>query len=73
MRFKRLTSMVVIGSMGLAPLAGCESLPGGEKEQGAVIGLPCLVHIKARRMADNSIETLIGGQARYGMKGTLAL
>ena len=38
MRFKRLTSMVVIGSMGLAPLAGCESLPGGEKEQGAVIG-----------------------------------
>jgi hypothetical protein len=30
--------MVVIGSMGLAPLAGCESLPGSEKEQGAVIG-----------------------------------
>lgn len=38
MGFKRLMSMVVIGSMGLAPLAGCESLPGGEKEQGAVIG-----------------------------------
>jgi hypothetical protein len=28
----------VIGSLGLAPLAGCENLPGNEKEQGAVIG-----------------------------------
>jgi hypothetical protein len=28
----------VIGSLGLAPLAGCENLPGSQKEQGAVIG-----------------------------------
>ena len=38
MRFTKFTAMVVTGSIALAPLAGCESLPGDEKEQGAVIG-----------------------------------
>lgn len=28
----------LIGSMALAPLTGCQNLPGGKKEQGAVIG-----------------------------------
>jgi hypothetical protein len=37
-RFTKCTALVLSGSIGLAPLAGCESLPGGEKEQGAVIG-----------------------------------
>ena len=38
MRFIKTTALVLSASIGLAPLAGCESLPGGEKEQGAVIG-----------------------------------
>ena len=38
MRFVKMTALVLSASIGLAPLAGCESLPGGEKEQGAVIG-----------------------------------
>jgi hypothetical protein len=38
MRFVKTTALVLSASIGLAPLAGCESLPGGEKEQGAVIG-----------------------------------
>jgi len=37
--FKRAAiSTALIGSLALAPLAGCENLPGGKKEQGAVIG-----------------------------------
>ena len=38
MRFAKTTVLVLSASIGLAPLAGCESLPGNEKEQGAVIG-----------------------------------
>jgi uncharacterized membrane protein YebE (DUF533 family) len=38
MRFIKTSALVLSASIGLAPLAGCESLPGGEKEQGAVIG-----------------------------------
>ncbi len=38
MRFMQTTALVLSASIGLAPLAGCESLPGEEKEQGAVIG-----------------------------------
>ena len=38
MRFIKTTALLLSASVGLAPLAGCESLPGGEKEQGAVIG-----------------------------------
>jgi len=38
MRFAKTTMLVLSASIGLAPLTGCESLPGGEKEQGAVIG-----------------------------------
>ena len=38
MRFIKTTALVLSASIGLAPLAGCESLPGSEKEQGAVIG-----------------------------------
>jgi hypothetical protein len=30
--------MLLTASIGLAPIAGCESLPGNEKQQGAVIG-----------------------------------
>jgi hypothetical protein len=33
-----LISTALIGSLSLAPLAGCSSLPGNSKEQGAVIG-----------------------------------
>ena len=38
MRFVKTTALVLSASIGIAPLAGCENLPGGEKEQGAVIG-----------------------------------
>ena len=38
MRKHTLISTALIGSLTLAPLVGCESLPGGSKEQGAVIG-----------------------------------
>ena len=41
MRNKKWMSGLLIGSLGLAPVAGltgCESLPGDEKTQGAVIG-----------------------------------
>jgi hypothetical protein len=38
MRNKTLISTMLIGGLGLSPITGCENLPGGEKEQGAVIG-----------------------------------
>jgi len=38
MRNTRLVCSAVISSFILGPLAGCESLPGNKKEQGAVIG-----------------------------------
>jgi len=38
MRMIKTTALLLSASIGLAPLAGCESLPGNEKEQGAVIG-----------------------------------
>jgi hypothetical protein len=41
MRWQRTTALLLAGSVGLSslgPLTGCESLPGDEKTQGAVIG-----------------------------------
>jgi uncharacterized membrane protein YebE (DUF533 family) len=38
MRFLKTSALVLSASIGLAPLAGCESLPGNEKQQGTVIG-----------------------------------
>ena len=38
MRFAKTTAALLSASIFLAPVTGCESLPGGEKEQGAVIG-----------------------------------
>ena len=38
MRFPKTTAVVLSASFLLSPLVGCESLPGDEKEQGAVIG-----------------------------------
>ncbi len=35
---KSMISTALIGSLALAPLSGCESLPGNDKQQGAVIG-----------------------------------
>jgi hypothetical protein len=35
---RTVVSTLLIGSMALAPLTGCEDLPGDEKTQGAVIG-----------------------------------
>ena len=38
MKHRTLVSCALIGSLALAPLSGCSNLPGGAKEQGAVIG-----------------------------------
>ncbi|MFW6060934.1 MAG: glycine zipper domain-containing protein [Phycisphaeraceae bacterium] len=35
---RRTGAVLLAGSLALAPVAGCEDLPGGEAEQGAVIG-----------------------------------
>ena len=35
---KKSASCVVLAAVAAGPVAGCQSLPGGEKEQGAVIG-----------------------------------
>jgi glycine zipper 2TM protein len=34
----RAISCVLVGCIGLAPMTGCENLPGNQKEQGAVVG-----------------------------------
>jgi uncharacterized protein YcfJ len=38
MTMRTLVTTALVGSLALAPLTGCESAPGGPKEQGAVIG-----------------------------------
>jgi len=38
MKHRRTIGLVLTTSFALAPLTGCESLPGSKKEQGAVIG-----------------------------------
>ena len=38
MRNRTLITSTLIGALALSPLVGCESLPGDEKSQGAVIG-----------------------------------
>src|SRR5687768_18287195 len=35
---RKLVATALMGSLALGPVVGCESLPGNEKEQGAVIG-----------------------------------
>src|SRR5687768_5086603 len=35
---KSMISTALIGSLVMAPLTGCESLPGSDEQQGAVIG-----------------------------------
>jgi hypothetical protein len=35
---KTMISAALMGSLALAPMTGCESLPGNDKQQGAVIG-----------------------------------
>lgn len=65
--WKPLTSMVVIGSLGLAPLAGCENLPGNKKQQGAVIGGVGGAAAGAAISKDNRVlGALIGGALGAG-------
>ncbi len=35
---QKMTALALMGSLTVGPLVGCSSLPGGDKEQGAVIG-----------------------------------
>jgi Glycine zipper len=67
MRFTRFTAVVLSGAIGLAPLAGCESLPGDEKEQGAVIGGVGGAAAGAALSEDNRLlGALIGGALGAG-------
>lgn len=62
---RKLVAAAVIGSLSLgslAPLGGCESLPGGGKEQGAVIGGAGGAAAGAAVSKDNRLlGALIGG------------
>src|SRR5687767_2803491 len=59
---RKLISAALIGSLTLAPLSGCESLPGGGKEQGAVIGGAGGAAAGAAISKDNRLlGALIGG------------
>ena len=65
--WKQMTAMVVIGSLGIAPMTGCENLPGGEKEQGAVIGGVGGAAAGAAVAKDNRLlGALIGGAIGAG-------
>jgi hypothetical protein len=67
MRRTKLTSLVLAASIGLAPLAGCENLPGGKKEQGAVIGGVGGAVAGAAIAKDNrALGALIGGALGAG-------
>jgi Glycine zipper len=67
MRRTKLTLMVLTASIGLAPLAGCENLPGNKKEQGAVIGgVGGAVAGAALGKGNRGIGALIGGALGAG-------
>lgn len=71
MRFTKTTILVLSASIGLAPLAGCESLPGNEKQQGAVIGgaggaaAGAVIGGKDHRLGGAVIGGLIGAGSGY--------
>ena len=63
----KLTCMVLTASIGLAPLVGCENLPGNKKEQGAVIGgVGGAVAGAAIGKNNRAIGALIGGALGAG-------
>ena len=67
MRRTKLTCLVLTASIGLAPLAGCENLPGNKKEQGAVIGGVGGAVAGAAIAKDNrALGALIGGALGAG-------
>jgi hypothetical protein len=56
-----------MGTLGLAPIAGCESLPGNEKQQGAVIGgVGGAVAGAALSKNNRALGALIGGALGAG-------
>jgi hypothetical protein len=66
LRRKAITSLLV-GAFALGPIAGCENLPGNEKEQGAVIGGVGGAAAGAAIAKDNRIlGALIGGALGAG-------
>lgn len=66
--FKRaLVSTALIGSLSLAPLTGCENLPGNSKQQGTVIGGAGGAAIGAAVAKNNRLlGALIGGALGAG-------
>jgi hypothetical protein len=67
MRFKTTTALLLTSSLALAPLAGCESLPGNKKQQGAVIGGVGGAAAGAAVSKDNrALGALIGGALGAG-------
>jgi hypothetical protein len=71
MRFAKTTMLVLSASIGLAPLAGCESLPGNEKQQGTVMGgaggaaAGAAIGGKDHRLGGAVIGGLIGAGSGY--------
>src|SRR5947207_5523189 len=67
MRITKLTCLTLSRSIGLAPLAGCENLPGNKKEQGAVIGgVGGAVAGAAIAKNNRALGALIGGALGAG-------
>ena len=71
MKKRTIVSSALIGSLALAPLAGltgCSSLPGGSKEQGAVIGGVggALAGAALGGRTDRALGALIGGAVGAG-------
>jgi hypothetical protein len=67
MRRTKVTLLVLTASVGLAPLAGCENLPGNKKEQGAVIGgVGGAVAGAALGKGNRGLGALIGGALGAG-------
>ena len=63
----KLTCLVLTASIGLAPLVGCENLPGNKKEQGAVIGgVGGAVAGAAVGKGNRGLGALIGGALGAG-------
>jgi hypothetical protein len=67
LRRQRIVGTLLIGSLSLAPIAGCENLPGGPKSQGAVIGGAGGAAVGAAVAKNNRLlGALIGGALGAG-------
>ena len=66
--WQKTTAAVLMGSLALGPIVGCESLPGSDEEQGAVIGGVggALAGAAVAGSEDRLLGALIGGALGAG-------